>query len=92
MANYGYPIDEDWSHAEIVLVINFLNLVEEANEVGVETEAFLKGYKEFKTVVKSIGEEKRLGREFETVSSYSIYRTVQKAKSATTKRFKMWYK
>ncbi|MBO0412573.1 UPF0223 family protein [Enterococcus hulanensis] len=89
MANYGYPIDEDWTHEEITTVINFLNLVEEANENGVDKEAFLNGYKKFKTVVKSIGEEKRIGREFEAVSDYSIYRTVQKAKAATTKRFKM---
>ncbi len=89
MANYGYPIDEDWTHEEIATVINFLNLVEEANENGVDKEVFFNGYKKFKTVVKSIGEEKRIGREFETVSDYSIYRTVQKAKAATTKRFKM---
>lgn len=89
MANYSYPIDEDWTHEEITIVINFLNLVEEANEKGIEKEAFLTGYQKFKTVVKSIGEEKRIGRDFEEVSGYSIYRTVQKAKSATAKRFKM---
>lgn len=89
MANYGYPIDEDWSHEEIALVINFLNLVETANEDGVEKKAFLTGYQKFKTVVKSIGEEKRIGREFEEVSGYSIYRTLQQAKKTTAKRFKM---
>lgn len=89
MANYGYPIDEDWTHEEIALVIDFLNLVEDANEKGVETEVFLQGYKKFKTVVKSIGEEKRLGRAFEQASGYSLYRTLQQAKQATTKRFKM---
>jgi len=89
MANYGYPIDEDWTHEEIVTVINFLNLVETANETGIEREAFLTGYKKFKTVIKSIGEEKRIGREFENVSGYSLYRTVQRAKTATTKRFKL---
>lgn len=89
MANYGYPIDEDWTHEEIVTVINFLNLVEASNESGIETEAFLTGYKKFKTVIKSIGEEKRIGREFQEVSGYSLYRTLQKAKAATTKRFKM---
>ena len=45
MANYSYPIDEDWTHEEIVIVINFLNLVEEANENGVDKEVFLEGYK-----------------------------------------------
>lgn len=89
MANYSYPIDEGWSHEEIALVINFLNLVETANEDGVETKAFLTGYQKFKTVVKSIGEEKRIGREFQAVSGYSIYRTLQQAKKTTANRFKM---
>lgn len=89
VANYGYPIDEDWSHEEITLVINFLNQVEAANESGVEAEDFLKSYQKFKTVVKSIGEEKRIGREFEEVSGYSIYRTLQQAKKTTAKHFKM---
>jgi uncharacterized protein YktA (UPF0223 family) len=89
MANYSYPIDEDWTHEEIAIVINFLNLVEEANESGIDKEVFLEGYKKFKTVVKSIGEEKRIGRDFQEVSDYSIYRTLQKAKATTTKRFKM---
>ncbi|MBM7711689.1 UPF0223 family protein [Enterococcus xiangfangensis] len=89
MANYSYPIDEDWTHEELALVIDFFNLVEEANETGVEKVAFLAGYKKFKTVVKSIGEEKKLGRQFQEVSGYSIYRTLQQAKGATGKRFKM---
>jgi uncharacterized protein YktA (UPF0223 family) len=89
VANYSYPIDEDWSHDEITTVINFFNLVEEANESGIDKERFLNGYKKFKTVVKSIGEEKRLGREFQEVSTYSIYHTVKKDKETPSKRFKM---
>ncbi|MEG0372520.1 MAG: UPF0223 family protein [Enterococcus sp.] len=89
MANYSYPIDEDWTHEEITAVIHFLNLVEEANESGTDKENFLNGYKNFKTVVKSIGEEKRIGREFEAASGYSIYRTLQQVKAATAKRFKL---
>lgn len=89
MANYSYPIEEDWTHEEIAIVIDFFNLVEEANETGIENAAFLAGYKKFKTVIKSIGEEKRIGRKFQEVSGYSIYHTVQRAKSATGKRFKM---
>ena len=44
--------------------------------------------KYFKTIVKSIGEEKRLGKEFESVSGYSLYRVVQMSKNAS-KRIKM---
>ena len=50
---------------------------------GIQVEAFKKAYQEFKTVVRSIGEEKRLGREFEEASGYSLYRVVQASKNAT---------
>ena len=37
-------------------------------------------YRDFNMVVHIIGEEKRLGREFEEVSGYSLYRATQAAK------------
>ena len=40
----------------------------------------MEAYRAFKKVVPSIGEEKRLGREFEEVSGYSLYRATQTAK------------
>lgn len=89
MDNYSYPIDPEWSREEMITVINFLNLVEQANESGVETQAFLEGYQKFKQVICSIGEEKRIGREFEAASGYSLYRTVQAAKKEAKKRLKM---
>lgn len=89
MDNYSYPLDEDWSTEEMVTVIQFLNLVEKAYEEGIQTEVFLAGYKKFKTVVKSIGEEKRIGRSFEQTSGYSLYQSVKTAKNTQQKRFKM---
>ena len=80
MANYSYPIDLEWSHEEMNKVIKLWNAVEEAYEKGIQVEAFKKAYQEFKTVVR---EEKRLGREFEEVSGYSLYRVVQASKNAT---------
>ncbi len=58
----------------------FFNDVEAAYEDKVEAKKLLESYKEFKLVVPSKSEEKRLGREFETVSGYSLYRAVQAAK------------
>lgn len=40
----------------------------------------MESYRAFKKIVPSIGEEKRLGREFEEVSGYSLYRATQAAK------------
>lgn len=87
--NYSYPIDPEWSREEMLTVIDFLNLVEQANEGGVDTQVFLAGYQRFKQVIRSIGEEKRIGREFESVSGYSLYRTVQAAKNESKKRLKL---
>ncbi|MDR1567881.1 MAG: UPF0223 family protein [Streptococcaceae bacterium] len=87
MKNYSYPIDPDWSTREIVKVTQFLALVELANEARVNREKLQCAYQEFKEVVKSIGEEKRLGKQFEQVSGYSIYQTMQAAKLSNRKEF-----
>ena len=49
-------------------------------ESKVEVKEYMEAYRAFKKVVPSIGEEKRLGREFEEVSGYSLYRATQAAK------------
>lgn len=89
MQDYQYPIDLDWTTDEMVTVMNMWEALEKANESGMNNEKFLAAYQQFKTVVKSIGEEKRLGREFEKVSGYSLYRTVQMAKKNQKKTLKM---
>ncbi|WP_139690072.1 UPF0223 family protein [Streptococcus oralis] len=77
---YSYPLDLSWSTEELASVLSFFNDVEAAYEDKVEAKKLLESYKEFKLVVSSKSEEKRLGREFETVSGYSLYRAVQAAK------------
>ena len=76
---YSYPLDLSWSTEELASVLLF-NDVEAAYEGKVEAKKLLDSYKGFKAVVPSKSEEKRLGREFETVSGYSLYRAVQTAK------------
>ncbi|MHC5229664.1 UPF0223 family protein [Enterococcus sp. LJL99] len=83
MNDYQYPLDLDWTTEEMVIVTNMWTAVEKANESGIQIDIFMTTYKKFKEVVKSIGEEKRLGNEFEKVSGYSLYRTVQQAKKTT---------
>ena len=78
--NYSYPLDLSWSTEELASVLSFYNKVEEAYESKVEAKEYMKAYRAFKKVVPSIGEEKRLGREFEEVSGYSLYRATQTAK------------
>ncbi|MGT2799290.1 UPF0223 family protein [Streptococcus marmotae] len=78
--NYSYPLDFSWSTEELSSVLSFLNQVEKAYEGGVTVSALLEAYNQFKTVVKSKGEERRIDREFEEVSGYSTYRAVKQAK------------
>ena len=89
MSEYQYPLDLDWTTEEMVVVMNMWEALEKAHEQGVPVKEFLDTYKAFKKVVKSIGEEKRLGKEFEKASGYSLYRTVQEAKKLENGRLKM---
>ncbi|MGX7172915.1 UPF0223 family protein [Enterococcus ratti] len=89
MQEYQYPLDLDWTTDELVIVMKMWEVLEKANEQGIDNAVFLETYRQFKTVIKSIGEEKRLGREFEKVSGYSLYKTVQKAKENRQKTLNM---
>ncbi|WP_247948067.1 UPF0223 family protein [Streptococcus constellatus] len=78
--NYRYPLDISWSTEELASVLSFLNDVEQAYEAKIAAEKILASYQLFKKIVPSKAEEKRIGREFEIVSGYSLYRAVQAAK------------
>ncbi|MFD1018021.1 UPF0223 family protein [Thalassobacillus hwangdonensis] len=81
--SYNYPIDpETWSKEEIVDVVNFYSLVEQANEKSVKREELLMAYTRFKQIVPSKSEEKQLLAKFEKESGYSGYHTVKKAREA----------
>ncbi|MGP6138790.1 MULTISPECIES: UPF0223 family protein [unclassified Jeotgalibaca] len=77
MKNYSYPLDLDWTHAEMVKVVSLWNAVESAYEGGISREEFIKKYRAFKEVVPSKGEEKQLGNAFEKISGYSLYQVVK---------------
>ncbi|MRH41894.1 hypothetical protein GH741_04300 [Aquibacillus halophilus] len=78
--SYSYPIDSTWSKEEIIDVVNFFSIVEKAYELGVKRDDILIAYTRFKQIIPSKSEEKKLCGKFEKESSYSCYRTVQKAK------------
>lgn len=82
--DYQYPIDIDWSTKEIVDVIAFFEVVEATYEKGVDRDDFMSKYRRFKEIVPSIASEKKLDKEFNEVSSYSLYRAVQLAKGAAS--------
>ncbi|WP_033829352.1 UPF0223 family protein [Bacillus andreraoultii] len=84
---YSYPISIDWSTDEIIIVIQFFEAIEKVYEKGVQRAVLMEKYRKFKLVVPSIGEEKKVFREFEDVSGYSAYHAVKKMKDASDKDF-----
>ncbi|WP_249869911.1 UPF0223 family protein [Oceanobacillus saliphilus] len=87
--NYEYPIDETWSTEEIIDVVNFFSLVEKAHEKQVKRQDILVLYNRFKQIVPSKSEEKSIFSEFESVSGYSSYKTVRKARESKEEMIKM---
>ncbi|MDK6805506.1 UPF0223 family protein [Aerococcus sp. UMB7834] len=86
---YAYPLDMNWSKEEMTAVVEFFHAVELAYEGGVDRTNLLAAYRAFKEVVPSKMEEKQLGNAFEKVSSYSVYRTMQKARAVESGRVTM---
>lgn len=89
MRDYQYPLDLDWTTDEMVVVMKMWEVLEQAYEKGISVDDFLKAHANFKKVVPSIGEERRLGREFEKLSGYSLYRGLQAAKAQGRGRFSL---
>ncbi|RPF56137.1 UPF0223 family protein [Aquisalibacillus elongatus] len=79
---YHYPIDPDWSTEEVINVVEFFQLVEQAYEKDVRADQVLDQYKLLKQVVPSKAEEKTLFKDFEKQSGYVPYKVVQAAKQA----------
>ncbi|MFC0523979.1 UPF0223 family protein [Pontibacillus salicampi] len=77
---YTYPIDtEYWTTEEIVDVIHFYEQVEKAYEQGLKREDLMTAYSRFKEIVPSKSEEKKLGKQLEESSGYSLYKAVKEA-------------
>ncbi|MGY3749772.1 UPF0223 family protein [Vagococcus acidifermentans] len=82
--NFSYPLNMDWTTEEIIAVMEMWQLVEQAYESRAAAEDILTQYRLFKTIVRSVGEERQLGREFEELTGYSLYRVVKAAKKQQT--------
>ena len=89
--NYQYPLEEDWSAADIIAVTTFYRAVEDAYELpgGVAPDHVMAAYAEFKKVVPGKAQEKQLGRAFEQVSGYSLYQTVKAAREGGKRNLRM---
>ena len=78
---YSYPIDYDlYNPEEVIKLVEFYALVEDANEGKGNKEILIKKHNEFRKIVNSVSMEKQIDKEFEKLSGYSIYKTIQKFK------------
>ncbi|MFB1051895.1 UPF0223 family protein [Paraliobacillus sp. JSM ZJ581] len=81
--NYSYPLNESWTTDEIIDVVNFLSLIEKANEQSVKHDDLIFAYQCFKQIVPSKSEEKQIDKHFQQSTGYSIYRTMKQARESS---------
>ncbi|WP_313801475.1 UPF0223 family protein [Cytobacillus sp.] len=87
---YQYPIEADWTTDEVIDVIQYFQKVEEAYSKGVDRDLFLEAYRRFKEIVPGKAQERKICDEFEEVSGFSSYRTVNAVKETESgKKIKM---
>ncbi|MCF7925920.1 MAG: UPF0223 family protein [Candidatus Izimaplasma sp.] len=78
---YTYPIDyEQFTTVEIIEIVSFLNLVEEANEGKVDKNKLIQQYQNYQSIVNSKAMEKQIDKAFKNVSGYSVYQTIKTIK------------
>ncbi len=78
---YTYPIDyEQFTTEEIITIVEFLDLVEQANTGKVDPVVFSKKHQDYRKVVNSIAIKKQIDKAFQKVSGFSVHKTIQKYK------------
>ncbi|WP_174613117.1 UPF0223 family protein [Virgibacillus ihumii] len=87
--SYHYPFDESWSKQEIIDVVQFFNLIENAYEKQVRRDDVLAAYNRFKSIVPAKSEEKTYFATFEKASGYKCYPVVKQARNTEGKFIKM---
>ncbi|MCB9498829.1 MAG: UPF0223 family protein [Bacillales bacterium] len=76
--NYEYPLDyETYSVKDIEKIIDFLSYLEDNLKV-LDPDTFKKKYNIYRNTLSSIKEEKRIDKEFTSLSGISIYKTAKK--------------
>ena len=79
---YSYPLDSYWTTEEILHVMSFYQAVEIGYEEGVLAGKFEEAYNDFKEIVPSKSEEKKMFKEYEKASGYVPYLLIKQLKTA----------
>ncbi|MGA9288268.1 MAG: UPF0223 family protein [Anaerobacillus sp.] len=75
-----YPISIDWSKEEVIKVVTFFQLIEQAYDQGANKDQIVNAYYAFKDVVPSKSEEKQIFKQFDQETGYSTFRAVKEAR------------
>ncbi|MCF7927191.1 MAG: UPF0223 family protein [Candidatus Izimaplasma sp.] len=79
----SYPIDYDlFDNDEIIQIVEFYQLVEEANMKKVNPQVLSKKHKQYQTIINSKSIERQMEREFEKHFGISVYKTIKKYKKS----------
>lgn len=75
--NYEYPLMPEWSNEEIIKMVEFYAMVEDAYTKGIHKQKLMDKVKEYKKIEPSIAAQKQLDRRFKELSGFSIYRAIK---------------
>lgn len=76
---YSYPIDySEFSSEEIIIIVEFFAMIEDANTSSINPDLLQRKYKEYRNIINSVSLEKKMDRDFEKASGYSVYKTLKK--------------
>ncbi|MFA9557305.1 UPF0223 family protein [Evansella sp. AB-rgal1] len=87
--NVSIPISIDWSKDEIVDVVNFYEVIDQAYKKGVDRNLLITLYRRFKEVVPGKADEKRDFKEYEEQTNQSPYLVMKKARETDAEVIKM---
>lgn len=78
---FSYPIDYMlFDQDEIIKLVDFLSMVEDANNKKIDGKVLLKKYNVYRSIINSQSMEKTIDRDYQKLSGYSIYQTIKKYK------------
>ncbi len=78
MIDVDYPIDYSlYSVEEIAFLIHFFHRVEASKHHNINHENLKNEYKQYRTIISNISEEKRIDKAIEKQTGVSIYRLIQ---------------
>lgn len=76
---YSYPIDYSlYNGDEIVEIIEFLDMIEKANNSNVDKNVLLAKHKRYLNIINAKSTVKQIDSDFLKLSGYSIYQTIKK--------------